>query len=91
MGSQRQPLHPETKHDQLREAARTESERRVPESGWRWRYGWLIVLVEPNGAKHYRHTHSTATWADAIAIRDEEMFDGDDRYEKSWIIQKNEP
>ena len=83
------PLHPEGRHDLLREKARRESEVRVPPSGWHWQYGWLIILVEHNGVKHYRDTHSRATYEEAVRIRDEELYE-DDRYEKAWLIQKND-
>lgn len=52
-------------------------------TGWHWPYGWVIRLFAPDKSIHTRRTATRATYADAVAIRDEEMASG--RYEKAWL------
>lgn len=79
MSSRRFPVHPEKRHDAIR-AKVAAANAKVIGSGWRWPYGWLVILREPNGTTHKR---AGCTYEEAKEIRDLEMCDG--RYEVSWI------
>lgn len=84
----RRPVHPEARYAALKQTSSDASAVRVPATGWSWRYGWLIVLVEPNGAKHYRDVPSSVDYEGACELRDIELMADDSRYEKAWLIQK---
>jgi hypothetical protein len=81
------------------EAADRSSNVELRAQGWRYSYGWLIVLVAfphavdneaPYGGgggyykdKHYRHA---ATYQEAVRLRDDELASG--HYQYAWIHMK---
>ena len=77
--------HPEARQADLRAKASRTSER-LATNAWRWPYGWRILLWDQQGNVHRRDTAVLGSYADAVAIRDEEMASGD--YEKAWIQLK---
>lgn len=78
----KKPLHPDAIEDLLRQKAHTS----LPGSGWSWPYGWLLILWDLTGTKHYYDLPPAMGYSDAAAERDKEMATGD--YEKAWLIQK---
>lgn len=74
--SRTKPLHPEALHDLIR--ARVRSASKIPKSGWRPSYGFLICFYK----RDVRRTLWAPTYEDAVRTRDEEEGD----YEKAWII-----
>lgn len=80
----KKPLHPETIHDLIRAKVKAE----LPPTGWSWPHGWLIILWETSGKKHYRDLPANMTYMNAVKERDEEMEMGE--YEKAWLIKKIE-
>ena len=79
--------HPEQRISEMRIRAEAQSEVRVPPTGWRCRYGWLIILCAEDGSKSYRDTHPDADYREACQVRDAEMAMSD-RYVKAWLIMK---
>jgi len=82
--NRRRPLHPSTVADLLRERAARDVCERGPTH-----FGWAIVLWTDLGRRVVVETHSTATYAEARTIRDQEMIRGD--VSSAWIKQKAHP
>lgn len=81
--NRKRPLHPETIQDLLKDKYSIECEKR----GWKFPYGWLITLIDSSGVKHFRSTHSKASYKDAVELRDYELAHGD--YDEAWIKEKS--
>lgn len=84
----RHTVHPDAKLDAIAEKVEALREARpLPSKAWRWPYGFVLMLWEPNGT---RHAYDVAgDYEDAASKRDQEMATG--RYEKAWLFQKNGP
>ena len=79
--------HPDKLRAHLFLAASKRSEIETPPNGWRWMYGWLIVLVDAQGSRYYRSVGPEVTYEGAARVRDVELASSD-RFEKAWLIQK---
>lgn len=80
--NRKRPLHPEEIHARLRD----KSVQEMPQTGWHWPFGWLLVLWCPDGTKRYRDLSSKHTYADAVRERDAELAFED--YEGATLIRK---
>ena len=79
--------HPDKLRAHLFLAASQRSAVETPPTGWRWRYGWLIVLIDAQGGRYYRSVGPEVTDEGAVRIRDEELASSD-RFRTAWLIQK---
>lgn len=79
----KKPLHPEEIQKRLIE--KNNKSKSIGNS-WKFPYGWKITLLDKDYVKHFRNTHSKATYLDAVRIRDEELKTGD--YIQAWIVEK---
>ncbi len=85
--NRRRALHPDAVADLLRERAARDVCARGPTH-----FGWAIVLWTPGGRRIVRETHPHATYAEACALRAEEMrLHSDDHLESVWLKQKTSP
>jgi hypothetical protein len=73
--------HPERRQEIVAMLAK-ERAPKLPD-GWCWPLGWRIKLFLPSGAVTFRETRASATYEDAVKIRDREMRTG--LYEKAWL------
>jgi hypothetical protein len=67
--NRRVPLHPEEVHKRL--AAKSAEE--LPKTGWYWPFGWLLIVWKPDGTKRYVDVPASATYDDAIKVRNQEL------------------
>jgi hypothetical protein len=73
--------HPERRRELVAMLAK-ERTPKLPD-GWCWPLGWRIKLFLSNGSVTFRETRASATYEDAVRIRDGEMRTG--LYEKAWL------
>ena len=79
--------HPDKLKAHLFLAASKRSAVETPPTGWRWTYGWLIVLIDAQGGRYYRSVGPEVTYEGAARMRDVELASSD-RYTQAWLIQK---
>jgi hypothetical protein len=82
--------HPEAADVDLR--ARVEERRQayLGPHGTRWgkNFGWLLRLDEANGQRHYRDLPAGTIYAEAVRLRDEELYARGSPYVSAWLIMK---
>lgn len=79
----KKPLHPDAIEDRLRRKAAST----LPDRGWSWPYGWLLISWDLQGVKYYHQLPPSMAYREAEEIRNDAMATG--LYEKAWLIQKS--
>lgn len=79
--------HPEAAQARLAsQAAERAATKPLKANGWHWAFGFKILFWDHGGNFHRVDTPASATYAEAVSLRDQQMATG--HYVKAWLIMK---